>query len=63
VEDLGRVLAAAIGVHDHPGDRVAAAADRDGHRQCGVGEFGVVILDIANPTMRRTRQPASRRRR
>jgi len=50
-------------VHDHPGDRVAAAADRDGHRQCGVGEFGVVMLDIANPTMRRTRQPASRRRR
>jgi hypothetical protein len=42
-EDPGGVFAALVGVHDDPGDRVLAAADRDGHRQCGVGQFSVVV--------------------
>ena len=33
-----------IGVHDHAGDRIFAAADGDGHRQCRVGQLGVVVL-------------------
>jgi hypothetical protein len=37
-------IPALIGVHDHPGDRIFPAANRDGHRQRGVGELGVVML-------------------
>jgi hypothetical protein len=36
-------------VHDDAGDRVAAAADRDGHRQRGVGELGVVVPGEREP--------------
>jgi hypothetical protein len=31
-------------VEHNPGDGFLAAADRDGHRQCRVGELGVVVL-------------------
>jgi hypothetical protein len=41
---LESTLAALVGVQDHPGDRVLAAPDRDGHRQRGVGQCGVVML-------------------
>jgi hypothetical protein len=36
-------------VYDHPDDRVAAAADRDGHRQRGVGQLRVVMLAHREP--------------
>src|SRR3954447_17095142 len=43
-EVLRGVLAALIGVHQHLGQGVFAAADRDGHLQGRLGEAGVVVL-------------------
>jgi hypothetical protein len=42
-------LAALVGVHDHPGDGVLAAADRDRHLQRAGGQVGVVVLTQAEP--------------
>jgi hypothetical protein len=36
-------------VHDHPDDRVAAAADSDSHRQRRAGQLGVVMLAHREP--------------
>src|SRR4029450_407209 len=49
-EPVRGVLAALIGVQNDPGDRFAAAADRDRHGQSTVGAFGVVVLRHREPT-------------
>ena len=42
-EGAGGVLTALVGVHDHLGDGVGAAADRNRHHQGGLGQVGVVM--------------------
>src|SRR3954447_6220102 len=49
LERLGGVLAALIGMHDHPADGVLAAPDRDRHLQGRSGQVGVVMLTQTEP--------------
>ena len=46
---LNPPLTALVGVQDDTGDDVLAAAHRDRHRQCRVGEVGVVVLAEGEP--------------
>jgi hypothetical protein len=42
-------LAALIGMHDHLGDGVLAAAQRDRHLQRSLGQVGIMMLTQAEP--------------
>src|SRR3954454_19434550 len=46
---LSGVLAALVGAHEHVGQGVLPAADRDGHLQGCLGEVGVVVLAEGEP--------------
>jgi hypothetical protein len=50
---LESTLAALVGVHDHLGDVVLAAAHRDRHPQRRSGQIGVVVLTDREPHDRR----------
>src|SRR4051794_35507452 len=46
---LSGVLAALVGAHEHVGQGVLPAADRDGHLPGCLGEVGVVVLAEGEP--------------